>query len=165
MLANEYSFSLPTIGLVSKYEQWTIPGYTNRKDNVDGFSGKRGMVRAGGSASRTIGDQSSTDPGGGFRRRTKQRTPQWQMPAGRNKGRHWAANNSQSWERRRIKSGIQRNRTVRPVQVPQIWTSWRQLPQRRLSGNLVGRCARLKKFGPLLTGTLLDGHGESRRPQ
>ena len=52
--------------------------------------GKRRMVRAGGSASRAIGDQSSTDPGGGFRR-TNQRTPQWQMPAGRNKGRHWAA--------------------------------------------------------------------------
>ena len=94
MLANEYGFSLPTIGLVSKYEQWTIPGYTNRKDNVDGSSGKRGMVRAGGSASRTIRDQSSTDPGGGFRR-TKQRTPQWQMPAGRNKGRHWAADSQE----------------------------------------------------------------------
>ena len=65
MLANEYGFSLPTIGLVSKYEQLTIPGYTNRKDNFDGYSGKRGMVRAGGSASRTIGDQSSTDPCGG----------------------------------------------------------------------------------------------------
>ena len=51
------------------------------------------MVRAGGSASRTIGDQGSTDPGGGFRR-TNQRTPPpppRQMPAGRNKGRHWAA--------------------------------------------------------------------------
>ena len=94
MLANEYGLSLPTIVLVSKYEQWTIPGYTNRKDNVDGCSGKRGMVRAGGSASRTIGDHSSTDPGGGFRR-TKQRTPQWQMPAGRNKGRHWAADSQE----------------------------------------------------------------------
>ena len=47
------------------------------------------MVRAGGSASRTIGDQSSTDPGGGFRR-TKQR-----MPAGCNKGRHWAADSQE----------------------------------------------------------------------
>ena len=94
MLANEYDVSLPTIGLVSKYEQWTIPGYTNRKNNIDGFFGKRGMVRAGGSASRTIGDQSSTDPGGGFRR-TKQRIPQWQMPAGRNKGRHWAADSQE----------------------------------------------------------------------
>ena len=52
------------------------------------------MVRAGGSASRTIGDQSSTDPGGGFRL-TKQRNPQWRMPAGRNKGRHWAADSQE----------------------------------------------------------------------
>ena len=58
------------------------------------FFGKRGMVRAGGSASRTIGDQSSTDPGGGFRR-TKQWITQWQMPAGRNRGRHWAANSQE----------------------------------------------------------------------
>ena len=94
MLANEYGFSLPTIGLVSKYEQWTIPGYTKRKDKVDGCSRKRGMVRAGGSASRTSGDHSSTDPGGGFRR-TKQRIPQWQMPAGSNKGRHWAADSQE----------------------------------------------------------------------
>ena len=93
MLANECGLSLPTIGLVSKYEQWTIPGYTNRK-NIDGFSGKRGMVRAGGSASWTIGDQSSTDPGGGFRR-AKQQNPQWRMPAGRNKGRHWAADSQE----------------------------------------------------------------------
>ena len=47
MLANECGFSLPTIGVVSKYEQRTIPGYTNRK-SIDKFSGKRGMVRAGG---------------------------------------------------------------------------------------------------------------------
>ena len=37
------------------------------------------------------------------------------------------AKNSQFWERRRIKSGIQRNRTVRPVQVPQIWAGCRRL--------------------------------------
>ena len=52
------------------------------------------MVRAGGSASRTIGDQSSTDPGGGFRR-TKQWNPQWRMPAGCNKDRHWAADSKE----------------------------------------------------------------------
>ena len=68
-------------------------GYTNRK-NIDGFSGKRGMVRVGGSASRTIRDQSSTDPGGGFRR-IKKRSPQWRIPAGRNKGLHWAADSQE----------------------------------------------------------------------
>ena len=52
------------------------------------------MVWAGGSASRTIEDQSSTDPGGGFRQ-TKQHNCQWQMPAGRNKGRHWAADSQE----------------------------------------------------------------------
>ena len=94
MLTNEYGFSLPTIGLVSGYEQWTIPCYTIGKDNVDGCSGKRGMVRAGGSASRTSGDHSSTDPGGGFRR-TKQRIPHWQVPARGNEGRHWAADSQE----------------------------------------------------------------------
>ena len=72
--------------------------------------------------------------------------------------------NSQPWERRRVQSGIQRNRTVRPVQVPQKWTGCRQLPRRRFSGNLIGGCGRLKKFGLLLTRTLSNGHGESRRP-
>ena len=76
------------------WNQPMLPGYTNRKNNIDGSSGKRGMVRAGGSASRTIGDQSSTDPGGGFRR-TKQRIPQWQMLAGRNKSRQWAADSQE----------------------------------------------------------------------
>ena len=33
-------------------------------------------------------------PGGGFRR-TKQRIPQWQMPTGSNKGRHWAADSQE----------------------------------------------------------------------
>ena len=86
MLTNEYGFSLPTIGFVSGYEQWTATRLG--KDNVDGCSRKRGMVRVGGSASRTSGDNSSTDPGGGFHR-TKQRIPHWQVPAGGNKGRHW----------------------------------------------------------------------------
>ena len=66
--------------------------------------------------------------------------------------------NSRPWERRRIQSGIQRNRAVQPVQVPQRWTGCRRLPRRRFSENLVGGCGRL------LTRTLLNGHGESRRP-
>ena len=71
--------------------------------------------------------------------------------------------NSQPWEGRRVQSGIQRNRTVRPVQVPQIWTGCRRVPRRRFSGNRMGVCDRLKKFGLLLTSTLSNGHGESRR--
>ena len=41
------SFSFPTIGMVGKYVQRTILGYTNGK-YINIFSGKRGMVRAGG---------------------------------------------------------------------------------------------------------------------
>ena len=134
MPANECGFS-PNIGMVSTYEQRTMPSYTNRK-NVDRFSGKRGMVRAGGSASRTIGDQSSTDPGGGFRR-TKQWNPQWRMPAGRNKGRHWAADSQQ---------------------FPALGR-----PPSTVGCTRMGDCGRLKKFGLLLTSTLSNGHGESRR--
>ena len=79
--------------MVSKYEQRTIPGYPRIEKTSTGneeWSGRGG----GGSASRTIEDQSSTDPGGGFRR-TKQRNPQWRMPAGRYKGRHWAADSQE----------------------------------------------------------------------
>ena len=50
------------------------------------FRRKRGMVRAGGSASRTIGDQGSTDLGGGVGRRPAP----WQPPVGRGRGSHWA---------------------------------------------------------------------------
>ena len=42
------------------------------------------MVRLGGSASRTIGDQGSTDPGGGGGRRP----PSWQLPVGCGLGSH-----------------------------------------------------------------------------
>ena len=53
--------------------------------------GKREMVRAGGSASRIIGDQSLTDPGGGLGR-SKRRPLLWQPPVGRGLGSHWASN-------------------------------------------------------------------------
>ena len=52
-------------------------------------SGKRGMVRAGGSASRIIGDQ-GTDPG--RRKRVSGRgQPAWQLPVGREHGSSWAS--------------------------------------------------------------------------
>ena len=111
---SEVDFSFPTIGMVSKYVQRTIPGYTNGK-YIDRFSGKRGMVRAGGSASRTVEDQSSTDPGGGG----GSVGPSNGIPHGGCRrdvtkaatGRQ-IARNSQPWEGRRVQSGIQRNRTV-----------------------------------------------------
>ena len=57
-------------------------------------NGPGGGGGGGGSASRTIEDQSSTGPGGGFHQ-TEQRNPQWQMPTGRNKGRHRAADSQE----------------------------------------------------------------------
>ena len=47
------------------------------------------MVRAGGSASRTIGDRSVTDPGGGSGG-PRRRQPAWQLPVGR--VLHWISN-------------------------------------------------------------------------
>ena len=44
------------------------------------------MVRSGGSASRTIGDQCTTDPGGGVGG-SRRRQPAWQLPVGRGLGR------------------------------------------------------------------------------
>ena len=55
------------------------------------YSGKRGMVRAGGSASRIIGYRSATDPGGG-RRGPGGRQPAWQEQVGRVHGSHWTPN-------------------------------------------------------------------------
>ena len=48
------------------------------------------MVRAGGSASRIIGDQGTTDPGGGVGGSRKGR-PAWQLPVGRRLGPDWAS--------------------------------------------------------------------------
>ena len=48
------------------------------------------MVRAGGSASRTIGDQGMTDPGGGVVG-PRRRQPAWQLPVGRGLGPHWTS--------------------------------------------------------------------------
>ena len=52
-------------------------------------SGKRGMVRAGGSASWIIGDQGTTDPGGG-ERVSGRGQPAWQLPVGHEHGFSWA---------------------------------------------------------------------------
>ena len=53
--------------------------------------GLRGMVRAGGSASRIIGDQGTTDPGKGVGR-SRRGQPAWQLPVGRGLGPSWASN-------------------------------------------------------------------------
>ena len=93
MPASERELPFSTDGLVDKYGQWTLPSYKNEPE-TSGGAGKRAAVRAGGSASRTSGDQSSTDPGGGFRR-NKERKSHWGTPGGNNKWGHWAADSQE----------------------------------------------------------------------
>ena len=90
---SEHGLPFSTGRLIDEYGQWTVPGYTI-EPNISGGSGKRAVVRAGGSASRASGDQSSTDPGGGFRR-NKQRKSNWQIPTENNKRGHWAADSQE----------------------------------------------------------------------
>ena len=93
MPASERGLSFSTDGLVDEYGQWTVPGYKNEPE-TSGGAGKRAAVRAGGSASRTSGDQSSTDPGGGFRR-NKQRKSHWRTPRENSKQGHWVADSQE----------------------------------------------------------------------
>ena len=93
MPASERGLPFSTSGLVGEYGPWTVPGYTNEQ-NISRGAGKRAVVRAGGSASRAAGDQSSTDPGGGFRR-NKQRKSNWRIPTENSKWGHWAADSQE----------------------------------------------------------------------
>ena len=79
-------FSVLVAGLVGGYPRWPISGDTDRWSWNVVYSGKRGMVRAGGSASRIIGDQGTTDPGG-----SRRGQPAWQLPVGRGLGHSWAS--------------------------------------------------------------------------
>ena len=90
--ASERGLPFSTGGMVGEYGQWTVPRKTNEQD-ISGGAGKRAVVRAGGSASRAAGDQSYTDPGGGFRR-NKQRKSNWRIPT-ENKRGHWAADSQE----------------------------------------------------------------------
>ena len=100
-------FSVLVAGLIGGCSGWPISDDTDRQDwNVvnsgkRGWSGREGqpcgqlwetrMVRAGGSASRIIGDQGTTDPSGGDGgSRRGQRA--WQLPVGRGLGHSWASN-------------------------------------------------------------------------
>ena len=53
--------------------------------------GNEGWSGLGGSASRVIGDQGTTDPGGGVGG-SRTRQPAWQLPEGRWLGPPWASN-------------------------------------------------------------------------
>ena len=93
MPASECGLPFSTGGLVGEYGQWTVPSYTNEQI-ISGSAGKRAVVRAGGSASRAAGDQSSTDPGGGFCR-NKQRKSNWRLPTEHSKRGHWVADSQE----------------------------------------------------------------------
>ena len=60
-------FPLFIVGMVGGCAEWTIPGFTDARRWTGLPAGKRGMVRLGGSASRTIDDSDAPDPGGGKR--------------------------------------------------------------------------------------------------
>ena len=68
-----------------------LPGWSVDVRNGQYRATLRGMVRAGGSASRTIGDRGTTDPGGGVVG-SRRRQPAWQLPVGRGLGPHWTSN-------------------------------------------------------------------------
>ena len=65
MFADGRVFPFSIAGLVSRCAEWPIPSITDTRRWTKFCSGKRGMVRAGGSASRTIDDRDAPDPGGG----------------------------------------------------------------------------------------------------
>ena len=60
----------------------TVPRFTNTRRQTGPPAGKRGMVRAGGSASRTISDDNTPDPDGGHH-------PVWKRPKDDTHGPRW----------------------------------------------------------------------------
>ena len=64
---------------------WTVSRFTNAQRRTGPPAGKRGMVRVGGSASRTISDSNTPDPGGGHH-------PAWKRPKDDTHGPRWTPN-------------------------------------------------------------------------
>ena len=90
MFTGGHFFSVLVAGLVGGCSGWPISSDTDRRNWNVVYSGKRGMVRVGGSASRIIGDRSKTDPGGGDGG-SKRGWPAWQLPAGRGLRPSWTS--------------------------------------------------------------------------
>ena len=65
MFADGRIFRLSTAGMVCGCAEWPIPDFADTRKWTGLSAGKRGMVRAGGSASRTIDDSDAPDPVGG----------------------------------------------------------------------------------------------------
>ena len=66
MLKNRHFVTLSVGWLVGRSYKWLLPSSKDERGWTELYSGKKGMVRAGGSASPIIGDRSATDPGGGM---------------------------------------------------------------------------------------------------
>ena len=82
MFADGRIFPLSTAGMVCGCAEWAIPGFTDTRRWPGLSDGKRGMVRAKGSASWTIDDNDAPDPGGGGKRALGGRPPAWRQPKG-----------------------------------------------------------------------------------
>ena len=100
--------------------------YRAKRMDISGGVGKRAAVRAGGSASRASGDQSSTDPGGGSRR-NKQRKSNWWMPTENCKRGHWV-DDSQEFPSLETRQRMAGNTRDQPVPVPPKLTGDRRAP-------------------------------------
>ena len=68
--------------MVGRHAEWTVPRFKNDWGRTRPQAGIRGMVQAGGSASRTISDSNTPDPGGGHR-------PAWKRPKDDTHGPRW----------------------------------------------------------------------------
>ena len=86
MLPGGYFVSVSATGLVGCCPGWPVPGSMAWWTHGAGSVGKRGMVQAGGSASRTSGNRGTTDPGGGGGERHR---PVWVSPVGHVLGSGW----------------------------------------------------------------------------
>ena len=66
---------------------WTVLCFTNTRRRTGPPVGKRGMVRVGGSASRTISEDNTPDPGGGHHPAWKRHraSPTWRVSLRRNR--------------------------------------------------------------------------------
>ena len=87
-LMDGHFFSLFVGWLVSRCQKWPLSGDTDERGWTELYSGKWGMVRAGESASRIIGDRGVTDPGRG-KRALGGRQPAWKQPVGGTRRSPW----------------------------------------------------------------------------
>ena len=90
ILTDGHFFSLSVGWLVGRCQKWPLSGDTDERGWTESYSGERGMVRAGESASQIIGDCGATDPGGG-KRVPGGRQLAWQQPVGGARGSPWTS--------------------------------------------------------------------------